>query len=56
MAKIIDDIVVVKLSRLVRDKDEFPPQLLNNQLRERIEEAIQQIVDASIVVEVDLKD
>lgn len=55
MAKIIDDIIVVKLSRLIKDKDEDVASLANNELRERIEEVVQSIVDPNVVVEVDLK-
>jgi hypothetical protein len=55
MAKIVDDIIVVKLSKLVRDKDDNTFHLIDNNLREKIEAAIQDIIDPSIIVEVDLK-
>ena len=46
---------VVKLSKLVRDKDDSTIHLIDNNLRERIEVAIQDIIDPAIIVEVDLK-
>ena len=55
MAKIVDDIIVVKLSKLVRDKDDSSIHLIDNNLRERIQDAIQDIVDPDIIVEVDFK-
>jgi hypothetical protein len=55
MAKIVDDIIVVKLSKLVKDKDDSNVHLVDNSLREQIEDAIQDIVDPATVVEVDLK-
>ena len=54
MSKIIDDIIVVKLSKLVHDRNTNVFHLIDNNLREKIEVAIQDMVDPSIIVEIDV--
>ena len=55
MAKIVEEILVVKLSKLVRDDDDNVPQMINNTLRSQIEDAAQNLVSDSIVVEIERK-
>lgn len=55
MAKIQEEIIVVKLSRLYKDTDEDIAQIVNNVLRGAIEDAAQQIVGDAVVVEIERK-
>ncbi len=51
MAKIVEDIVVLRLSRLVKNDETDVEQLVNESLRQEIEEAVQSMVSATVVVE-----
>jgi hypothetical protein len=55
MAKIQEEIIVVKLSKLVKDTDEDVAQLGNNVLRIALEDAAQQIVGDTVIVEIERK-
>jgi hypothetical protein len=55
MAKIQEEIIVVKLSKLVKDADEDLAQLGNNVLRSALEDAAQQLVGETVVVEIERK-
>jgi hypothetical protein len=53
MAKIIEEVIVVKLSKLVRDDEEYGTQLVNESLRASIEDSIQHQFSDAVVVEVE---
>lgn len=55
MAKIVEDMIVVKLSRLVRSNDDSHHDLTNNQLRDAIEKAAQEVCPSDVIVEIDRK-
>jgi hypothetical protein len=55
MAKIVEDIIIVKLSKLVRDEDDSGLHLVDNVLRARIEEAAQNVAPSDVVVEIEKK-
>lgn len=51
MAKIVEDIVVLRLSRLVKNDELDVAQVVNEALRQEIEEAVQSLVSEAVVVE-----
>ena len=52
MAKIVENIVVVKFSKLV--KDDCDESLhIDSDIRERIENAVQSVVDSDMIVEIE---
>jgi hypothetical protein len=55
MAKIIEDIVVVKFSKLVRDNTPKTTSLIDNDTRQKIESAVQSIIGDVMVVEIEQK-
>jgi hypothetical protein len=53
MAKIIEDVLVIKFSKIVRENDTDPaPAILNDQIAAIVEVA-QELVGSSVVVEVE---
>jgi len=53
MAKIIEDVIVIKFSKIVRENDTDPaPAILNDQIAAIVEVA-QELVGSSVVVEVE---
>lgn len=53
MAKIIEDVLVIKFSKIVRENDTDPaPAILNEQIAAIVEVA-QELVGSSVVVEVE---
>lgn len=55
MAKIVEDIIIVKLSKLFRDEDGIAHHLADNDLRSAIEQAAQAVVSSDIIVEIEKK-
>jgi hypothetical protein len=55
MAKIIEEVIIVKLSKLVRDDEDEFAQLASESLLSNIEESIQHQFSDAIVVEVGRK-
>ncbi len=55
MAKVVEDIVVLRLSRLVKNDDLDVAQVVNESLRQEIEEAVQRLVSEAVVVEAERK-
>jgi hypothetical protein len=51
MAKIIEELVIVKLSKLVRD-DSDDQNLLDNKTINNIEQVVQEIVGDGVVIEI----
>jgi predicted nucleic acid-binding protein len=56
MAQIIEEILVVKVSKLVRDNEQDVAQLINESTRISVEESIQHLFSDAIIVEVEKKD
>ena len=56
MAKIQEEIYVVKLSKLIRNNQEDTITIANNNFNENLETIIQELVDENVVVEVEKYD
>ncbi len=54
MAKIIEDVVVLKFSRIVKDNDADPVPAITNDSIQALAQVAQELVGDSVVVEVDL--
>ncbi len=52
MAKIIEEIVVIKLSKLVKDTDSAHAGCLNDDALRSLEEVVQELVGSNVIVEV----
>ena len=52
MAKIVEDILVVKFSKIVKDSDTDNGGLINNEIKTALEQVAQELVGDSIIVEV----
>jgi len=52
MAKLVEEIIVVKLSKLVKD-NETSHDILDNKLVDSLESTVQEMVGAGVVVEVE---
>jgi hypothetical protein len=53
MAKIIEDILIIKLSKIVKDKDADPEPPISNDKISALVEVAQELVGDSVVVEVE---
>ncbi len=53
MAKIVEDVIVIKFSRIVKDSDSNPEVAVSNEHVAAIEQVAQELVGEAIVVEVD---
>ena len=51
MAKIYEEVLVIKVSKLVADKESNPKTIIGSDIVESIEEVVQQLVGESIIVE-----
>lgn len=51
MAKIQEEIIVVKVSRLLRDSDDSSEPIINAQAVENLEVVIQELAGANVMVE-----
>lgn len=56
MAKIQEEIYVVKLSKLIRNNQEDSATIANDKFNENLETIIQELVDENVVVEVEKYD
>lgn len=52
MAKIVEDVVVIKFSRIVRDDAEQADTLVNSEIRAALEGVAQELAGEHVVVEV----
>lgn len=52
MAKLHEEILVIKLSTLVRDGVDSNPKLLTNEVTQSLEEVVEQLVGQNCLVEV----
>jgi hypothetical protein len=53
MAKIVEDIVVMKFSRIVKDSDMDPEVAVTNEHIAALEQVAQELVGAGVIIEVD---
>lgn len=53
MAKIIEDVVVLKFSRIVKDKDTDPEPVVSNDTLSALMQVAQELAGDSVVVEVE---
>jgi hypothetical protein len=53
MAKIVEDVVVIKFSKLVKDDTKESLTILNNEVESAIEQVAQELVGDGVVVEVE---
>ena len=52
MAKIVEDVLVVKFSKIVKDSDTDNGSLINNDVKAALEQVAQELMGDSVVVEV----
>ena len=53
MAKIHEEIVVIKLSKLVKEKDESPGILADNEICDALQSVAEELLGSGVVVEVE---
>lgn len=53
MAKIYEEVVVIKLSKLVKEKDENPGLLADNDICGALQSVAEELLGAGVVVEVE---
>jgi len=53
MAKIVEDVVLIKFSKIVKDNEKDEVKLANNDVQQALEQVAQELVGDSIVVEVE---
>lgn len=52
MAKIVEDVLIVKFSKIVKDSDTDNGGLVNNDIKTALEQVAQELVGDAVVVEV----
>ena len=52
MAKIVEDIIVIKFSKIVKDSEKQQPEIAGADVQQALEQVAQELVGDSIVVEV----
>jgi hypothetical protein len=52
MAKIVEDVVVIKFSKIVKDSDKTETKLASTDVHQALEQVAQELVGEGIVVEV----
>lgn len=55
MAKIIEDTLVFKFSKIVKDSDQDPDTMLTAETIAALEQVAQELVGQTVIVEVDFK-
>lgn len=53
MAKIVEEVIVVKFSKIVKDSDDDSAEILNSEIEQAIEQVAQELAGEAIVVEVE---
>ena len=53
MAKIIEDVIVIKFSKIVRDNDTDPTPAVLNEHIQALEQVAQELVGDAVVVEIE---
>lgn len=52
MAKIVEDVVVIKFSRIVKDSEDTATEIAGSEVQQALEQVAQELVGDAIVVEV----
>lgn len=52
MAKIVEDVLVIKLSKIVKDSDTVQSSIASPEVQSALEQVVQELVGDSVVVEV----
>ena len=52
MAKIVEDVIVVKFSKIVKDNNNNDTEIVNTEVQQALEQVAQELVGDSVVVEV----
>lgn len=53
MAKIVEDAIIIKFSRIVKDSDTDPEVAVSNEHIQALEQVAQELVGSAVVIEVD---
>jgi len=53
MAKIYEEVLVIKVSKLVADKSSNNPTIIRNDIVESIEAVVQELVGENVIVEIE---
>jgi hypothetical protein len=51
MAKIVEDVIVIKLSKIVKDSDSTQAGIVSPEIQTALEQVVQELVGDSVVVE-----
>jgi len=52
MAKILEDVIVIKFSKIVKDSDSSESTITNSEIQATLEQVAQELVGEAVVVEV----
>jgi len=52
MAKIVEDVIVIKFSKIVKDSDSVESSIASSEVQNALEQVAQELVGDSVVVEV----
>ena len=55
MAKIIEDVVIIKFSKIVKDSEEDVSGIAGQDIQQALEQVAQELVGDSVVVEIERK-
>ena len=53
MAKIHEEVVVIKLSKLIKEKDSADQQIVNSDIRDALQAVAEELAGAGVVVEIE---
>jgi hypothetical protein len=53
MAKIYEEVLVIKVSKLVADKESISKTIISNDVVENIEAVVQELVGENVIVEIE---
>jgi hypothetical protein len=53
MAKVHTEVLIVKMSKLVKDKDSDSNQILNSDTKNNLEVIVQELVGENVIVEIE---
>lgn len=53
MAKIVEDIVVIKFSKIVKDSEDQQAGIVGSEIQQALEQVAQELVGNSVVVEIE---
>ena len=55
MAKIVEDVIVIKFSKIVKDSEEDNTGIAGHDIQQALEQVAQELVGDSVVVEIERK-